>query len=111
MNTPEPTAGISPPRRVTPDYITLTGPGGHYTFDFWDSIHAGETGEEATEYDVLACLEWDCPSVFADFCADFGYDEDSRKAYKTWTATLAQCRALHRIFPSESARESLTQIR
>lgn len=90
---------------------TLTGPGGSYTFDFWASINDGATGQTATAYDVLACLEWFTPDSFEEFCAELGYDPDSRKAHRTWRACLAQTTALHRVFPAESARESLANIR
>lgn len=90
---------------------TLKGPGGSYTFDFWHSLNAGKTGEKATTYDVLACLEWHTPEVFADFCGELGYNTDSRSAHRTWKACIAMTRALHRIFPSETARETLAEIR
>lgn len=90
---------------------TLSGPGGTYTFNFWNSIHAGATGEEATVYDVLSCLDWNCPENFEDFCSEFGYDTDSMKAHRIWKGCLAQTRALNRIFPAETARECLAEIR
>ena len=37
--------------------------------------------------DVLSSLMLDARTgeeTFEDFCSEFGYDEDSRKAYKTW---------------------------
>ncbi len=98
--------------RYRPHYrVTLTGPGGSYTFDFWGSINDGETGTQASAYDVLACLEWSEPGTFESFCGEFGYEPDSIKASKTWRAVKAQAAALARIFPSESARETLSQIR
>jgi hypothetical protein len=90
---------------------TLTGPGGRYTFDFWASLNDGETGRTATAYDVLACLEWHTPDSFEEFCSEFGSDTDSRKAHRTWRSCLAMTAALHRVFPSESARECLANIR
>ena len=39
--------------------------------------------------DVLYCLISDSEAgreVFADFCENFGYDQDSRKAFETWQA-------------------------
>lgn len=89
---------------------TLKGPGGSYTFDFWDSNAAGETGTAANEYDVLAGLVWTCSDTFEEFCAEFGYSPDSIKAHRTWTACLRQSRALKRCFPSETARQTLAEI-
>lgn len=42
--------------------------------------------------DVLSCLISDAfagEQTFADFCGDFGYDEDSRKAERTWKQCAA----------------------
>ncbi len=98
--------------RYRPHYrVTLAGPGGSYTFDYWGSINDGETGAQASAYDVLACLEWSDPGTFENFCGEFGYEPDSIKANKTWRAVKAQAAALARVFPSESARETLSQIR
>ena len=90
---------------------TLTGPGGEYVFDFWDSIKAGEDGTEATVYDVMTCLDWHCAESFDNFCDESGYDKDSISAHKTWRARLAPTRSLRRVFPSEKARVRLSEIR
>lgn len=58
-------------------------------FDFWGSIMNPELD---TEYDVLNsfyCFVSDAISgtySFSEFCGEFGYDEDSRKAERTWKA-------------------------
>lgn len=98
--------------RHRPHYrVTLCGQGGNYSFDFWGSINDGETGRLATAYDVLACLEWNTPQRFEDFCSEFGYDTDSRMAHKIWMACRAQTAALERIFPAVSSRQCLAEIR
>lgn len=47
-------------------------------------------------YDVLSCLQKYDPGIFEDFCMDFGYDSDSRKAegiyfsvQKKWSSVAA----------------------
>ncbi len=43
--------------------------------------------KEPTAADVLSCIVRDAEAGeqdFADFCADFGYDQDSRRAERTW---------------------------
>lgn len=47
--------------------------------------------KEPTAADVLHCLCSDAsvPADFADFCAEFGYDADSRKAEQTHKACMA----------------------
>ena len=42
--------------------------------------------KKPTLYDILACLTKYNPCTFENFCSEFGCDEDSRKAYKTYTA-------------------------
>ena len=48
--------------------------------------------ESPTLADVLTSLRSDAtaPASFADFCSECGYDQDSRKAEKTWKA----CRSI-----------------
>lgn len=43
-------------------------------------------GTPPTAYDVLAYLTKYPIYDFADFCSEYGYDQDSRKAYKTYKA-------------------------
>lgn len=48
---------------------------------------------QPTVADVLDSLASDASSAgqsFTDWCGDYGYDEDSRKAYRTWQAVEAQ---------------------
>ena len=51
----------------------------------------GHNGAKPTAEEVLDCLASDAGTVentpdFEDFCSEFGYDSDSRKAEKTWKA-------------------------
>jgi hypothetical protein len=53
--------------------------------------------KDPTAADVLECLASDMSSAgqpFGDWCADLGYDEDSRKAYATWQAVESQAAAV-----------------
>lgn len=46
---------------------------------------------EPTTADVLSCLMSDANSSelsFEEFCSDFGYDSDSRKAEETWKSCV-----------------------
>lgn len=47
-------------------------------------------GEAPTLYDVLSCLQKYEVGTFEDFCSEFGYDEDSRAAYKTYKAVVKE---------------------
>jgi hypothetical protein len=51
--------------------------------------------------DVMSCLASDANAgqqSFRDFCDDFGYDEDSRSAYRTWQACQLTHSKLARLF-------------
>lgn len=73
-------------------------------FDFW--------GQDASAYSVLACISSDlfCPETFADFCAEYGYDEDSRKSLQTFTRANNFSKRL-RAFFTEGEGEALSEIR
>lgn len=51
-----------------------------------------------TAYDVLACLTKYDPGTFENFCAEMGFDTDSRKAEKTYFAVQAEWDGVRRIF-------------
>jgi len=60
--------------------------------------------------DVLDCLASDanCESdTFEDFCANLGYDEDSRKAFATWEAVRDQTSKLRKFLTPEQFTELL----
>lgn len=101
-------------------------------FDFWASIADREAIERVrkantyidaeakrkaaqakpTAYDVLACISSDiyCPDNFADFCDEYGYDEDSRKAYATWERCSKFAKELREFFATDEEREALAEI-
>lgn len=67
-----------------------------YTFDFGQSIKEGSS--EPTLYDVLTCLQKYEVGTFENFCGDFGYDEDSRKAEKVYKAVYKEYDNVNRLF-------------
>lgn len=52
-------------------------------------------------YDLLACITKYDPSTFENFCADFGYDEDSRKAEATYQAVCKEWQKVQKFFSAE----------
>ena len=63
----------------------------------------GHNGKKPTAHDVLNCLTADAATTenalkviedFSDWCAELGYDEDSRKAYATFQKMQSQTRKL-----------------
>ena len=75
---------------------TLTRNKKRYTFNFGQSISAGN--EDPTIYDILTCLTKHDPETFEFFCSNYGYNEDSRKAYKTYLAVCKEYEAMERLF-------------
>jgi len=70
-----------------------------YRFTFGQSISS--TGEAPNAYDVLSCLtKYDIGS-FDDFCGEFGYDADSRTAYKQYKEVLKEWKNVERLFTNE----------
>lgn len=71
------------------------------SFDFWASIMNPEL---STDYDLknsFYCFVSDAISgtyTFEEFCGEFGYDTDSRKAEKTWKSCQKSSVKLKRIY-------------
>lgn len=88
-----------------PDRATLR-------FDFWGSINDAKTATDPTPHSVLACVSSDiyCPETFEDFCAEYGYDEDSRKAEATFRRCATFGRQLRAFFPEGEERDALSEI-
>ena len=95
------------------------GPADPLIMDFWNSYadeellrlgtRAYRTGETLMKfrhnekpmvraYDVWACMEKSDPGTFSEFCAEFGYDEDSRRAEAVWRACIDEWTRVSRFF-------------
>lgn len=79
--------------------------GGGYG-QFWDK---NKDFEEPTPYCVLSCLTKYDPGTFEDFCGEFGYDTDSRKAEKVYKAVYKEYQNV-RILYSDAEIEQLAKI-
>lgn len=62
-----------------------------------------------TSYDILAALDQLHAESFEDFCAEFGYDEDSRRAFRTYRELVEQDRRLRQLFNHDEL-EQLAEI-
>lgn len=54
-----------------------------------------------TEYDVLATITKYEVGTFDNFCSDFGYDTDSRTAYKTYKAVMKEWKNIELLFTAD----------
>lgn len=75
---------------------TLKCKGKRYTFNFGQSVASG--AEEPTMYDVLTCLQKYEVGTFENFCSDFGYNDDSITALKTYKAVCKEYNSMLRVF-------------
>ena len=63
------------------------------------SMGVGHGGREPTAADVLSCLAMDAGGLvndFGDWCAEYGYDTDSRRAWRTYGVIKTQAGKLRR---------------
>lgn len=67
-----------------------------FSLKFGQSIADGD--KKPTHYDVLACLQKSNPGSFEDFCGDFGYDTDSRKAERTYNAVCSEWNSVDKLW-------------
>lgn len=50
-------------------------------------------------------LDWGTEEAFAEWCSDYGYDTDSRKAYNTFRVIAAQTERMKRVFGAAGLNE------
>lgn len=79
--------------------ITLKNRLHTYRFNFGQSI--ANTGIAPRPYDVLACLTKYEVGSFENFCSDYGYNIDSREAYKTYKAVMKEWKNVELLFTPE----------
>lgn len=81
--------------------ITVSHNGSSTRFEFWGSIMNPEIGSVSDLQHAFYCFLSDAVSAkqsFEDFCSEFGYDSDSRKAeriYKACEKSLAKLEKLY----------------
>lgn len=80
-----------------------------YIFTFGQSLANTKKGVAPSAYDVLACLTKYEPGTFEDFCSEFGYDTDSKRAEKTYNAVRDEYLNVSRLF-NEDEMEMLREI-
>lgn len=78
--------------------ITITRNNNIMNFIFTESLYKTQRHEKPTNYDILATLEKYNPYTFEDFCLNFGYNEDSRKALEIYLSVQKQYNDVIRLF-------------
>ena len=104
---------LSKGKAGTPEHTGNVCAANRLTFDFWGSIKDVEDGiKTVSPYSVLACISGEAytPETFADFCGEYGYEEDSIKALQTFRRCSAFAKRL-RAFFTEAELEQLQEIK
>jgi len=91
---------------------TLINKSHRYHFTFYQSRNesTGTGSKNPTAYDVLAGITNYDPGTFENFCREYGYDVDSRKAYKTYKAVMKEWKNVELLFTTEQL-EQLREIK
>ena len=85
-----------------PDYrhakflIRFERGGKRWTVDFYQSRSEG--ANEPSIYDVLSCVQKCDPGNFEQFCWEYGYNSDSRKAEKLYESVVDEYENVVRMF-------------
>lgn len=85
--------------------FTRYNPYKRITLSFWNSLNDKQNGISPNAYDVLASIEKYDIGTFEDFCNEFGYDTDSRKAEKIYKAVKEQYTQLLTLFNDDEMAE------
>jgi len=82
-----------------------------FSLMFGQSINesTGEGGNAPESYDVLLCIQKYDVGSFINFCNEFGYNEDSRKAEKIYKAVCKEFEKVSKFFTNEEI-EQLQEI-
>ena len=81
------------------------------SFQWWDSIDSTQKNIKPSAYDALTTLSSESYTYqsFADFASEFGYDQDSRKALRTYKEVQILAAKINAFFTTEEI-EALREI-
>ncbi len=76
----------------------------------WEYLNNGKSDiihypVKPTEYDILACITKYDPDTFENFCSEFGYDTDSRRAEAIYEAVKDEYLNICRLFNEDELNE------
>ena len=77
-----------------------------FSVRFGNSLMDSDHGNTPpTAYDLLACLTKYDPGTFANFCADYGTNEDSISGLRTYKAVCREWAKVSRFFTAAELKE------
>jgi hypothetical protein len=91
--------------KQTRDIYLLTLRRGKRSISFRFGQSIASQGKTPTAYDLLSCITKNDPGSFENFCGDFGYDRDSRKAEKVYRDVVAEWQKVEGFFTSSEFEE------
>ena len=76
------------------------------SFGFHGCVAAYESNKKhLPAYDVISSLTKYSPGMFSDFCFEYGYDEDSRKAFTVYEAVCEEWKKVSSFFSAAEIEE------
>ncbi len=83
--------------------IIISRNGKRISLKFYQSISESRGNDHCnykkpSDYSILACLQKSDPGSFEDFCADYGFNEDSIKDRKLWKKVIKEWEKVKYIF-------------
>lgn len=72
--------------------------GSAYIKDPWVTRNGNHKRPKGDNYSILACLQKSDPGTLEEFCSEFGYDTDSRKALEIYLAVQQEFKKVNRLF-------------
>lgn len=85
--------------------LTLSRGKERFSVKFGASIYDTNNNTEPNAYDLLASLTKYDPESFEWFCSNYGYDTDSRKAFRTYKAVCREWEKVNKFFSAEELEE------
>lgn len=91
--------------------VTVSRGNKSFSIKFGQSLNdsTGNGANKPTAYSVLACITKDDPGTLEQFCSNFGYDTDSRKAEKIYKGVVKEWAKVSDFFTA-SEIEALQEI-
>ena len=91
-------------------HFTIVKDGKTYSGTFGQSIAGTEKKEVPSAYSVLSSLSADrFEGSFEDFCSEYGYDSDSRKAEQIYKAVVKENEGMKKLYSTEEL-DKLSEI-
>lgn len=71
----------------------------------WKRIHDAARAAVPSAYDLFTCITKNDPGTFDNFCGDFGYSSDSRRAEQVYQAVVKEWQKVQRFFTADELAE------